>query len=1039
MKRSAALLAFTPMLLAPLYGCPDGGGPLPMADDAGMSGLPDARVIGPRDAGPSDVDQPLPTLSTVSPSTGPETGGTRVTLRGTSFVEPAEVFFGDQPATSVVVLDEVSIAATTPPGAIGAVTVRVNTPGGEAELPEGFFYHRELRLDAVEPARIPDEGGVEVAVVGEGFDEHTLVFFDRKPLRGLRVVSEERIVGYAPALEPGRPEVRVLNRDAAVRRGDVVVVYGTPDVASLMPGYGAATGGDTQEIAGEGLLDAETVTIGGEAARSFAIQDNRLITAEAPALAEGVYDVTVANGDASGTLTGGYVAIDRTAPGLAVLGVLPARVEEGSGQLITVVGRGFGAAGQVSVAGQRLTLVDSSPNALTIMAPQTLAPGRYDVTVFAGASQATLSNGLEVYAPVEVDSITPPFGPAAGGTIVAITGSGFTQGAEVRIADVPLSNVEVLSDTELTGVTVAGTHGLHDVVVTTDGGRGVLENGFAFQEPFQIVRIEPNEGSVAGNTYVSIFGRGFNPPVEVKFGGVDGLFPIPENGSIIGVRTQPANTGPVDVEVTTASEEQTLPQAYTFYDPRLITGGAWGGPIEGSVNVAVQTFQGQPLPGMVVQLGYDADLRYTAVTDENGLATISSPEIRGAQTVTAGAPGIEFVTYYEIDARNLTMFASPYPMSMPPDAPVSPCPTGVPPPVVRGKIFKFKSSLDPVTMPGWVPVARITYTQPNVFTANPPEPPEQVDFVFQDGGEYEIVVMRAGTVAVYAELGDYNAETQEFIPRRMGIARNVPVAPETITEDINISLDINLDQTTRIRLDDPPMQQPGPSVNAVFPFLNLQSEGVIPFPATAVFGGGDVILENLPDVPESAFFYMGGSFTQGANGGLQNPYSLTLLETAVPFEDGVDLGPFLQMPQNMAPKPGQLLERGVVSWDQGGIAPDITTINVVDIVGVTGRCCVDANMNGQCEDTEAINEGGLPQQFNRWTMFAEGGQASYVLPLMPSGVVAFDAPRTYPWLLQMAIAPRFSYEEFIYNQFSPFFWKSWVVTSSQFTVKEETD
>src|SRR5687768_11452950 len=155
MKRTALLL---PLVVS--LGCPDGGTSLD-AGDAGPE-LPDAVVIGPIDTGPADIDRPVPTLNGVSPATGPETGGTRVTLRGSNFTEPAEVFFGDVAATSVVVLDEVSIAATTPPHAIGPVLVRVVTGGGEAELPDGFFYHREVRLDSIEPARIPDEGGVEI-------------------------------------------------------------------------------------------------------------------------------------------------------------------------------------------------------------------------------------------------------------------------------------------------------------------------------------------------------------------------------------------------------------------------------------------------------------------------------------------------------------------------------------------------------------------------------------------------------------------------------------------------------------------------------------------------------------------------------------------------------------------------------------------------------------------------------------------------------------------------------------------------------------
>ncbi len=1009
-----------------------------IVEDAGGN-LPDARVLPMLDLGAPDANGPLPTISNVSPASGPVTGGTRVTLRGTSFTEPAEVFFGETPATSVVVLDEVSVAATSPEGSLGPVTVRVITPGGEAELPEGFTYQRELLLTGVEPARIPERGGVAVAIVGKGFDENTIVLMDRQPLRGARLVSDTRIEGFAPALAPGRPEIRVMHRESSVRRSDLLHVFAIPQIEAIAPGYAPINGGTIQELIGDGFEAAQRVSLGIETASGLTLISGERLTVEAPALSLGVYDAKVENEDVSDTLENAFVVFDPAVQTLEILGLLPNKIEVGSAATLTLVGHNFKPDAQVVIGGLRIPIGELGSNTISVVVPATLAVGSFDVQVISGGETATLPNGLQVYAPVEVTGISPTEGPATGGTQVTITGVGFAQGLEVRIADIPLADVQVVSDTEITGRTVAGTHGAHDVVVRQARQTARLVDGFSFLEAFEVIRIEPTEGSVAGNTYVSVIGRGFSSPVAVQFGGVEGIRPALENGSVIGVRTPPAGTGPVDVAIQTGTGDRTLLGAFRYYDPRLITGGAWGGPIEGSVNVAVATFGGDPLPGMVVQLGFDADLQFTAVTDENGLATISSPQIRGSQTVTAGAPNVEFVTFYEVNARNLTLLANPYPMSMPPDAPVQPCPMGAQPPTVRGKIFKFKSSLDPVTMPGWVPVARITYTQPNVFTANPPEPPEQFDFVFQDGGEYEIVVMRVGTVAVYATLGDFNPETQQFIPRRMGIVRNVPVAPETVTEDMHIELNIALDQTTNIRLDDPPNQAPGPSINAIFPFLNLQSEGVIPFPATAIFGDATVLVQNLPNLPESQFFYMGGSFTQTPQGGLGNPFSLSLIESASAFEEGLDMGPFLHMPQNVSPKISEVLQNREVSWEQAGITPDLTTINVVDSVSVGGCCCMDINGNGSCEEEEPQQCGGLPQQFNRWSVYAQGGEESYIFPRMPPGVIAFDTPRGYPWLLQQAIAPRFNYAEFIYNQFSPFFWQSWTVWSSQFVVREETD
>lgn len=1025
-----------PSLLLLTAACAEEGGLDAGPEDAGLTIL-DATAR--PDLGQTVDPLPEPTLATVTPRSGSETGGTRVTLRGTAFSEPALVYFGDAPATSVVVLDEASIACSTPPGPVGPVNVRVETQGGVAELANGFTYHRELRLDSVDPARVPDEGGVFVTLHGKGFDEHTLVYLDRKPLRGWRLVDAERMEGWVPALSPGRPEIRVMNRGAEVRRSDVLYVYGTPDARQLAPGHGPIAGGTTQELRGAGLTDAERAEVGGVGATGLLGPDDAHLSFVTPALPVGAHDVVISNPDAQGTLSGGYVAFDPADLTFKILGVTPNRVSTQGGEVLTVVGNGFTNTTQVAVGGRRLVVTAFGGNTLEVVIPAGLPAGPADVTIYRGATTLSLPGVVQVYTPVVVASVSPNAGPASGGTTVTIRGEGFTSEAVARIADVPLADQVVVSSTEITGRIVAGTHGPAEVAVATAATRGALAGGFSFSEPYELVRLEPEEGSIAGNTYISAFGRGFDGEVGATLGGVEAVDPHLENGGILAFRAPPAPTGVVDVQLQLSGRTEDLFSGYAYYDPRLITGGAWGGPIEGSVNVAVMTFDRSPIVGMVVQLGYDADLRYTAITDENGLATISSPEIRGAHTVTAGGKEVEFVTFHEINARNLSMFATPFPQNQPPDAPLQPCPTPAQAPMIRGKVFRFKSALDDVTRPGWVPMARITYTDANVFSPNPANPPEQVDFVFGEGEEYEIVVMRVGTVAVYAILGDLNIETQEFVPRKMGIVRSVPVAPETITEGINIALDLPLTESTEIRLDQPPDQFPGPSLNAVFPFLNLESDGVIPFPPSAVFGTGRLLVTDLPPVAESEFYYMGGSFTQSANGGLTNPYSLTFVESSAPFRDGVDLGPFLQMPQNVTPKNGTLLRDGVLHWDKAGPIPDLASINVVDVRAVTGCCCLDQNMNGQCEPSDPPQCSGLPQQFNRWSLFGRGGQVSYALPRLPLGVTAFEAPNQYPWILQEAVAPRFDFDEWIYNQYSPFFWRSWAVSVFQFAVKEETD
>jgi hypothetical protein len=73
---------------------------------------------------------PTPTVSSVSPSSGTQNGGTLVTLTGTNFVSGAVVTFGGVAATSIAVVSSTTITCVTPANIVGACTVSVTTSGG---------------------------------------------------------------------------------------------------------------------------------------------------------------------------------------------------------------------------------------------------------------------------------------------------------------------------------------------------------------------------------------------------------------------------------------------------------------------------------------------------------------------------------------------------------------------------------------------------------------------------------------------------------------------------------------------------------------------------------------------------------------------------------------------------------------------------------------------------------------------------------------------------------------------------------------------
>jgi hypothetical protein len=83
-----------------------------------------------------------PSVYAVEPATGPESGGTRVSIHGSRMAEATSVTFGTAPAAFTVKSGS-TIEATAPPGK-GEVDVRVTTPQGTSGVVRNgdvFTYH----------------------------------------------------------------------------------------------------------------------------------------------------------------------------------------------------------------------------------------------------------------------------------------------------------------------------------------------------------------------------------------------------------------------------------------------------------------------------------------------------------------------------------------------------------------------------------------------------------------------------------------------------------------------------------------------------------------------------------------------------------------------------------------------------------------------------------------------------------------------------------------------------------------------------------
>ncbi|MET0406725.1 MAG: IPT/TIG domain-containing protein, partial [Cystobacter sp.] len=174
--------------------------------------------------------------------------------------------------------------------------------------------------------------------------------------------------------------------------------------------------------------------------------------------------------------------------------------------------------------------------------------------------------------PVSLAGLTPREGPAAGGTLVTVTGTGFEPGATVRFGGVPATQVTVSADgTRLTARTAANVAGAAMLeVANPSGGVARRLGAFLFTQPLSLSSATPARGPASGGTRVILTGTGFSSAgvVQARFAGVPALRTRVLGLNRLEVYTPRGLRGAVDIQVINPDGSQaTLKAGFIFDQP----------------------------------------------------------------------------------------------------------------------------------------------------------------------------------------------------------------------------------------------------------------------------------------------------------------------------------------------------------------------------------------------------------------------------------------------------------------------------------------
>lgn len=436
---------------------------------------------------------PPPNITSFTPTSAAV--GATVTLTGTGFTGVTAVSFGGTPATSFTVVSATQITAVVAAGSASG-SVSATGPGGTGTL-GGFTFVSPPNITSFTPTSAA--AGATVLINGSNFTGATAVTFGGTPAASFTVITPFLMTAVVASGASGN--LAVTSPGGTGTRTGFTFVTG-PMITSFSP-TGAGPG-LTVTITGAGFTGATAVSFGGVAASSFTVISATQITAVVAAgAASGNVSVTTPGGTST---LGGFTFV----PPPTVTSFTPTSGSPGT--MISIIGTNLSGATAVSFGGvpaSSFSVVSATQIAATV---STGATGSVSVSTPGGTANLA---GFTFIPPVPtITSFTPAF--AAIGTVVTITGTGFSGATAVNFGGVAASSYTVVSATQINAVVSAG--GASGVVsVTTPGGTAVL-SGFSFVAPPTITSFSPT--SAPAGAMVTIVGTNLTGATAASFGGL---------------------------------------------------------------------------------------------------------------------------------------------------------------------------------------------------------------------------------------------------------------------------------------------------------------------------------------------------------------------------------------------------------------------------------------------------------------------------------------------------------------------------------------
>lgn len=639
------------------------------------------------------------------PLTGPEGGGTAVTITGPAFLGSEGVvcqFGAAEFRVNGRWLSRTEFVCTTPPQRPGSVRLAIST-NGQQFMDAGleFTYQPQTTVLSVSPRSGSIHGGTEVAVHGAGFVNSTEIACRLGERTGeAQYVDSTLVLCRAPATEVltqnnGVSSVSVAianNGEDFTRSEDSAGIFDyvpSFEILSVEPAGGPTTGGTILRVDGVGLGTAKTIkcAVGGLVVEAFVENAQHLVCVAPPAISAGLVDVRLTN---NGVETSSTAATFHYHIPIEVASVYPTSVPESGGSSLLVTGSGFTDMGTLaclfvfhaatsSSSQIEVPAVYISDSLISCESPNGRGVGPADLYVTNNGVDVSVSRvPFSVTSESTVTMLWPSSGSTYGGTSVRVQGTGFLNSTTkfCRFGDYDIVSVDAFLDS----TSVVCTSPPQDDTDTREVALEVTSNGldwtssgfmFTFLPPLEVSGISPNIGPLSGGTVVRVSGSRFEDvaggggKLVCRFGRTVVPAAVTGNGGVaLCVAPASHHLGVVPLEISSNGIEFTSDSWMFQYGPGISVESAWplAGPESGGTLVAVTGMGFADTRVILCEFGSPGTLVPGRWMDSRTVSCISPPHMPGVTALRLSMNGQQFVEtglYFEYLVESTVRAISP--------------------------------------------------------------------------------------------------------------------------------------------------------------------------------------------------------------------------------------------------------------------------------------------------------------------------------------------------------------------------------------------